>query len=244
MTAPPTTTDYEKLARQAVLLLNDAKYEEGVACLDELLKKFPKYIDGWYNRGIALSQHLSRHEEAIKCFDQALRVMVELYGRDDDIDLWHNRGKALYSLGRYQEAVESFNKVLAHKPNHRISIEGKAASLNNMGYYKEAIETAEIIIKLYPPGNPRTWKALSIKAMALNNLGKYKQAIAVVNRALEVNPKDDGIWQTKGHSLASLGKYREALMCLEEAIRLNPNNAEAKELKEKIAEMVEDFWGE
>jgi Flp pilus assembly protein TadD len=79
--------------------------------------------------------------------------------------------------------------------------------------------------------------------MALNNLGRYKQAISVVNKAIEVNPKDDGVWETKGAALAALGKYREALMCFEESLRLNPNNASAKTAKDQVVDYVQDFWG-
>jgi tetratricopeptide (TPR) repeat protein len=74
--------------------------------------------------------------------------------------MWHNRGKALYCLGRYQEAIESFNRVLQLKPNYRISIEGKAAALNNMGLYEEAMGTCDIVLNIYPPGHPKTWKCL------------------------------------------------------------------------------------
>jgi tetratricopeptide (TPR) repeat protein len=112
-----------------------------------------------------------------------------------------------------------------------------------MGLYQEAIDTCDIILNLYPPGHVKTWKCLSLKGMALNNLGKHKQAIAVVNRAIELNPKDDGIWETKGAALAAQGKYREALMCFEEALRLNPDNESAKVAKEQVMDYVQDFWG-
>jgi len=235
--AQPVKADHEKIASRALILLREGRYADAIACYDDLLNRYPNYVDGWYNKGIALGEHLQKYEEAIKCYDRGLTINPR------DIDMWHNKGKALYCLGRFAESIECFERVLQLNPHYRISLEGKAASLNNMGRYRDAEAVAEHILEMYPPGNIKTWKALSILSMALNNQSKYKKAIDAANKAIALNPNDDGIWETKGAALASLGRYREALTCLEESLRLNPRNKTAQETRAKVLDVLQEFWG-
>ena len=169
-TVPVAEQDHEKIASRALILLREGRYAEAIACYDELLRRFPNYVDGWYNKGIALGEHLQRYEEAIQCYDHGLSL------NPGDIDMWHNKGKALYCLGRFKEAIQCFDRVLQLNPHYRISLEGKAAALNNMGHFGEAEAVSEHILEMYPPRNIKTWKALSVLAMAMNNQGRYKKA--------------------------------------------------------------------
>jgi tetratricopeptide (TPR) repeat protein len=233
---PGPESDHEKIASRALILLREGRYNEAIACYDELLRRFPNYVDGWYNKGIALGEHLQDYEHAIYCYDRGLQLNPQ------DIDMWHNKGKALYCLGRNVEAVQCFDRVLQLNPHYRISLEGKAAALNNMGRFKEAQAVAEHILEMYPPRNIKTWKALSVLAMALNNQNLHKKAIEAANKAIALNPNDDGIWETKGAALAAMGRYREALQCLEEALKLNPHNRTAEATRDKVAEILNEFW--
>ncbi len=229
--------DYERLANQALRMLQAGHFTAALQIYEELLQKFPTYVDGWYNKGITLSKHFNRHQEAVQCFDAGLRMAP------NDIDMWHWRGKALLALSRNQEALESFDRVLGLRPNYRISIEGKAASLYAMGLYEESVGVADTLLNLYPPGHPKTYQALITKAMCLNNTGKFKLAIGIANKALTINPKSDELWEIKGAALAGMAKYKEALQCLEEAVRINPQNATAQATVAQIREVLEDHYG-
>jgi Flp pilus assembly protein TadD len=78
--------------------------------------------------------------------------------------------------------------------------------------------------------------------MSLNNQGQYKKAIEAANKAIALNPHDDGVWETKGAALASLGRYREAMTCLEESLNLNPHNRTAEATRDRVAEILHEFW--
>ena len=58
----------------------------------------------WYNKGNSLAQ-LERHEEAIGCYDEAIRLNPE------DYITWNNKGRSLKELGRDDEAEECFAKA-------------------------------------------------------------------------------------------------------------------------------------
>jgi len=51
--------------------------------------------------------------DALGFFEQALLL------NQDDPDLWNNKGIALRSLGRYEEAMECFNKSLKIDPRDK-----------------------------------------------------------------------------------------------------------------------------
>ena len=64
----------------------------------------PEYSKTWYNKGIALLR-LERYEEAIACFDEAIRLdpeyLLALYAK----------GNLLRKLGRDEEAEQCLAKA-------------------------------------------------------------------------------------------------------------------------------------
>jgi len=55
------------------------------------------------------------YEMALSFFEQALLI------NPLDPDLWNFKGTALRSMGRYEEAIESFNKSLEIEPRNKHS---------------------------------------------------------------------------------------------------------------------------
>ncbi len=54
-----------------------------------------------------------KFNDALSYFEQALLL------NQDDPDLWNNKGIALRSMGRYEEAMECFNKSLKIDPRDK-----------------------------------------------------------------------------------------------------------------------------
>ena len=54
-----------------------------------------------------------KFDDALGYFEQALLL------NQDDPDLWNNKGIALRSLGRYEEAMECFNNSLRIDPRDK-----------------------------------------------------------------------------------------------------------------------------
>ena len=54
-----------------------------------------------------------KFNDALGFFEQALLL------NQDDPDLWNNKGIALRSMGRYEEAMECFNKSLKIDPRDK-----------------------------------------------------------------------------------------------------------------------------
>jgi tetratricopeptide (TPR) repeat protein len=55
--------------------------------------------------------------------------------------LWNNKGYALYSLGKYPEALTSYDNALLFEKNYTIALINKGDTLSKMGQYQGAVDT-------------------------------------------------------------------------------------------------------
>ena len=69
-------------------------------------------IDDLVKKGKTLLEE-NKFEEALGFFEQALLL------NQNDPELWNNKGVALRSIGRYDEALDCFNKSLELDPRDK-----------------------------------------------------------------------------------------------------------------------------
>ena len=139
------------------------RHEEAIECYNEAiridpensnawdakgrsLKKLGRYIEAddneedkdddygtWNNKGYSLAR-LERHEEAIGCFDKAIRLNPE------DSGAWFNKGNSLTQLERHEEAIECYNEAIRLNPEDSDTWNNKGYSLKELGRDDEAEE--------------------------------------------------------------------------------------------------------
>ncbi len=144
-------------------------------------------------------------------------------GREPEAYELSNKGKALDSLGRYEEALACYDRALAVNPQLAEAWSNKGGALHRLGRYEEALACCDRALAL----NPQYASAWSNKGGALHGLGRYEEALACYDRALAVNPQDAKAWSNKGGALRDLGRSEEALACFDRALAVNPQFAEA-----------------
>jgi tetratricopeptide (TPR) repeat protein len=79
-----------------------------------------------FNKGNTLSNQ-KKHEEAIKCYDQALQLDPEY------INAWNNKGYTLGRLRKYEAAIKCFNKVLEFDHDDAYAKAAKEKALKALG---------------------------------------------------------------------------------------------------------------
>jgi tetratricopeptide (TPR) repeat protein len=148
---------------------------------------------------------------------------LEAFGMQLKPEDYFNHGTDLYYKGKYELALEAFNKTTELKPDSAEAWDNKGVALEKLGRYKEALEAYNQAIKL----QPNFVIAWINKGAALINLALYDEALQVLNKAIGLKPDLAEAWNNIGFALGMLGRNDEALQAYNKAIELKPNFAEA-----------------
>ncbi len=98
-------------------------------------------------------------------------------------------GNAYYYAEQYQDAKDTYDKILNLKPDDPVALCNRGAALVKSKRYKEAIDDFNRSLEL----KPNDAITLGNRGAALAWLGRYKEAIENYDKALELDP---------GHALA------------------------------------------
>jgi predicted O-linked N-acetylglucosamine transferase (SPINDLY family) len=135
-------------------------------------------------------------------------------------DAWYNRGCALQTLGRLEEAVGCFDKAIGLNPRYDEALINRASSLLALNRPEDALASLDAALKF----KPNDVEALSGRANALMALGRNSEALSATERALAIAPDRATSWNSRGAALAQLKRYDEALASYERAITLDPSH--------------------
>lgn len=174
----------------------------------------------WNNRGISF-MNLSKHVQAIECFDKALDVEPRNGGA------WSNKGNVLRLLGRHMEAIDCYDNAIKINPSNARAWFNKAALLSTMSQIEYSLQCLHRVLDIRPIDTyivsqitgllsigdfePAGTQAICQKIVSLNlkpndidglfNLGCCYRQIYDTDNALEVFLKaeklaatDSGIW--------------------------------------------------
>jgi tetratricopeptide (TPR) repeat protein/tRNA A-37 threonylcarbamoyl transferase component Bud32 len=227
---------------KAIALEKLGRFEEAIVCYDqslETLSKKHKFLDslaeqgrafslfGWRtqdiqarhamtlnNKGCAL-MGLDRHDDAIECFDSALKY------KPDDATAWNNKAEAFRIRGRSQDAIACCDRALTLSPWLHSALITKARALEYVGRYEEAVQCWEQALEL----NPHEEVALRHNVSLLHLAGRLSEAVAGYERLLVLSPNDPQTLVNKGAALGALRRPGEALTCFDRALALNPQES-------------------
>ncbi|MCA1318510.1 helix-turn-helix domain-containing protein [Bacillus tianshenii] len=148
--------------------------------MDYYLKKLKQYgefaddsISIYFYRLFQIIELISEKKEYSKALDKAESFLSDPE-RMKDYDTWFNleKAKSLYYLGRYDEALQTIEKVGSinnHHPidltNHYIKDTFKALILAELGRHEEAITAAETAVENLAPMPDSQLKRFSLEAL-------------------------------------------------------------------------------
>jgi tetratricopeptide (TPR) repeat protein len=170
---------------------------------------------------------------------------------------WLNKGLSLDSLGRFNEAVLTFDRALSLNPSSLKALVHKSRSLLNSGKVPEALSCIDEGMKL-DPLNGELWfykgecnwklgdkdralqcfdQALELvqegsvilgrKGRLLFELNRHDDALACYDAALAENSRAADIWTEKGSLLISMKRFEAALDCINQSLEINPRSRDA-----------------
>jgi tetratricopeptide (TPR) repeat protein len=176
----------------------------------------PSSMEAWYYQGLAL-QKLGRHEKAVACFDEALRLHPGFF------EALNNIGLSLNEIGRSDEALERLDKARTLNPLSWEVNYNCGLVLGKLKRYREEIESYDRALLL----NPHDAGILANRGVALSELGRDEEAIEWFDKSLAINPANAEILTNRGAALDKLARYEDALDAYRRALSIAPDYPEA-----------------
>ena len=122
----------------------------------------------------------------------------------------------LLSSGKYDEALQAYDKAIEINPNYVDTWNTKGNVLYCLARYDEALQAYDKAIEI----NPNNAIYYYNEGGALNKLGKYDEALQAYDKAIDIDPNYADVWNDKANALYGLARYDEALQAYNKSIEL------------------------
>jgi tetratricopeptide (TPR) repeat protein len=245
---------------QALERIEAKDYTYALSCLDKAIKIDPKNAKAYFHQGNTFAK-LAKYQEATKSYQKASEIDPNPYYASasrllaryikqkeredelepfdvhkmilDDVESTTKEADALLNLGKYNEAIECYDKVIKINSNHAGAWNNKGLALGNLGKYNEAIECYDKVIEI----NSNHAGAWNNKGQALGNLGKYNEAIECYDKVIEIDHDNADAINAKGLALDGLGNHTVAIPYYDKATELYAKRV--NKLNEKGTSLIE-----
>jgi tetratricopeptide (TPR) repeat protein len=133
-----------------------------------------------------------------------------------------NRGNVLMSLGRQQEALESYDGSLALQADAE-TLFNRAVALQALCRFQESVAAYDALLS-QRPDHAQAW---ANRGNALHELRRYPEALASYDQALRAMPANAQILTNRSISLWMMNDFLPALENVDQALRIDPRQAGA-----------------
>jgi tetratricopeptide (TPR) repeat protein len=158
-----------------------------------------------------------QHDEAAKCFDQALQL------NPGYAEAYFNLGNTQVRRGEIDSAIECFRNCLSLTPSAPGAYHNLANLYQKQGRLQEAIPYYEEAIHLRPEW-AEAYKGLG---NVYSSLGSPDKAVHYFSRAVRLAPCDADIHYNLGNAYRDDGQVAESVRCYQQALALKPDYAKA-----------------
>ncbi len=295
--SPAARARAKSALEMAAMLAVDGRFQEAIVDYRRVTEEDPTWVEGWLGLGLALLEDRqadaaaaalqrgldlepSNELVALPLADalrragrlhEALAAYVTLgKAGDSDPRVKVGHGETLRLLGRAQESLQRFDQVLLEDARHGAAATGRAAALNALHRYEDAVSAWTLARELMPDsafvqrGLAACNAALSQRAsrppdmsMAVVELERGRQlhrerdlpgAAAAFERALSIDPTLIEAALRLGLVLEDDRRYVDAIRTYERVLEIDPlhvqaatNIAEAHRKSEKYADAVASY---
>jgi predicted O-linked N-acetylglucosamine transferase (SPINDLY family) len=126
-------------------------------------------------------------------------------------------------LQLYEEAVASYERMLALRPTHFDALNNHGTALLKLGQHNEALESFDRALAI----KGDDFDVLVNRGTALGGLGRYDEAVASYDKALAIKRDHSELLYNRGLALTRGGRHDEAIDSYQAALVRNPEHADA-----------------
>jgi tetratricopeptide (TPR) repeat protein len=232
-------------------LMKIGGYQHAISYFQRCLKERPDYAPAWQLLGSSYKV-LHRHEEAIEAYENAMELDPGSTKYQKNIaDVYLVMGnKALYKEGRYQEAIQYYDRTLKIIPRHLNAWFAKGIAYRKLGAYRNATACFLRVVEIDPQNahayyemgqllekgenmeeavrcyleairsDPSHTDAMYKLGNILTTIGDFRSAIEYFDRIIEKKPDSSVAWYAKGVALRKNGQDQDAERCFQRAGKL------------------------
>jgi len=141
------------------LYFKEGEYQKAIQDFESAIAINKNYPDAYHGRG-SVYLEMGKYEEAIEDFSEAISLNPQYpdayvqreYAKSflKDYEGWVNRGISSTALGRYQEALDYYDRALRYNTDDDTAWYNKAAIYALQGNVSSAVEHLQQAIKLNP----------------------------------------------------------------------------------------------
>ncbi|HUW96161.1 MAG TPA: tetratricopeptide repeat protein [Anaerolineae bacterium] len=175
-----------------------------------------------------------RYQEALDSFVKAQTVLQTEVTELGPQEILLYRGNALYHLGRYQDAAETYTEAIGLDRSFARAYNNRGASYGELGRTLVARGDAEDARELLSQAidsfsraiaeDPDLTVAYLDRGRVWSQVESHDEAVEDYAVVIARTPKDPGPYLYRAEAHAALGAYDDAISDLSTAIRLAPNN--------------------
>ena len=212
------STNSEEWMKYGNQLYRISKLPEAIAAFDRAIAGNQYPIESNYAKARAL-QGTSNYDEALTAISKAISAASSSKeDRKRYYYLWRVKAAILYTSGKVDEALTSFNIALNLQPQYQFLIIEKSHTLSTLKRHQEALVTINQLINQ----QPKVFYNYLIRAGIESSMGQQQEAIADLDRAIALNPSSSIAYTGRGSVKLTLHRYDEAIADLDRAIAINP----------------------
>lgn len=191
-------------------------WQDGYSLWNQVIARYPNDPNGYEGRG-KMHQGQQHANAALLDFQKAVSF------RGASIDA-HNNLALLYTEAKESAlALDHFNLVLAHAPDHYQAYLGRGHLYFQLGQFAAAESDFNQVVMLAP----KLADGYANRGATLLELQKSRQALTDLNIALTLAPKHEIALLHRGNYYSAEGFLENGLIDYEQVLEQQPKNAEA-----------------
>ena len=205
--------------QRALVLHQRGQLVEAEVMYRNILKVAADHFDARHLLG-AVRYQQGRHAEALELITVAIETIPNA---PNAIVALNNQGMVLKELKRYAEALASYDKALAIKPDYVDALNNRGNALRALKRHEEALASYDKALAI----KPDYVDALNNRGNALRALKRHEEALASYDQALAIKPDYADALNNLGNTLSALKRHEEALASYDRVLAIKPDYADA-----------------
>lgn len=163
-------------------------------------------------------------KDLTRILQHEFRQVVSLLSKEQmSLEELNERGAALFNLGKYHQALNTFHEVIRVDSRHAVAWANRGVILAELQHYDQALISFDEALRV----NPENAVVLTNKGMTLAELGRYEDALACLNQATNLDHFLQPAWRYRAETLNHLEEFEQAYYSAIKARQLDDSDSAA-----------------